>query len=225
MAYADHTQGSRRITTVAGVMLVHAALGYALVSGMAVDFVSSVTRTLTTTNVPLPVPPPEPEAPPPPSERALPQPRASTMITTVDPIVPDTAATDVVHVDLIPLPPLPTPTLVPDVPPAPPPAPPAASKATGVRAKGDRGAWITTADYPPAAIRAGEQGVVGVALRIDAAGRVASCVVTQPSGSATLDDATCRLYQRRGRFAPARDDAGVPVAATFADRVRWELPR
>lgn len=224
MAYADQVPGSRRFTTIAGVALIHGALGYVLVSGMAVEFVRGVSRTLTTTNIPLPVTPPET---PPPTERAAPRDAGASSTSATLPIVSIPASNDVVHVDLAPLPPLATEVLpLPDIAPPPlPPTPPVASKAAGVRARGDRGAWIGTGDYPPAAIRAEEQGVVGIALRIDAAGRIAQCTVTQPSGSAALDQATCRLYQRRARFDPARDEAGNPVAATFNDRVRWELPR
>jgi protein TonB len=49
-------------------------------------------------------------------------------------------------------------------------------------------------------------------------------VVTPIVPTHTVDPATCRLYQRRARFTPARDDGGNPVAGTFTDRVRWQLP-
>jgi hypothetical protein len=35
---------------------------------------------------------------------------------------------------------------------------------------------------------------------------------------------TCRIYARRARFKPGLDAEGKPVAAHFADRIRWELP-
>ena len=49
--------------------------------------------------------------------------------------------------------------------------------------------------------------------------------VTGSSGHPALDAATCRLYPRRARFSAARDGAGNPIESTYADRVRWQLPR
>ena len=91
--------------------------------------------------------------------------------------------------------------------------------------RGNRGAWITNDDYPPAAIRAEEQGTVGISVAIGTDGRVTSCRVTAPSGSSALDQATCRLYAQRARFTPARDAGGAVVEGRYSDRVRWELPR
>jgi len=41
---------------------------------------------------------------------------------------------------------------------------------------------------------------VALLLSIDTAGRVTDCRITGSSGNTDLDDATCRLAQRRGRF-------------------------
>jgi protein TonB len=222
MAYADQVHGSRRITTMAGVAIIHGVIGYAFVTGMAVNIIREVATTLTTTNIPLPVKSPEP-TPPKPLERTMPQPTASSTITVVEPIMPRPASSDVVHVDTVPT--FPLPTLTPTVIDTAPTASTLPSKAAGVRARGSKSAWITTDDYPPSAIRAEEQGVVGIAVTIGADGRVNGCTVTGSSGSGTLDAAACRLYQRRARFDPARDDAGNAVASSYNDRVRWELPR
>lgn len=223
MAYASHTAGSRRITTIAGVALIHGVIGYALVTGMAVDVARTISRTLTTTNIALPEPPPPPTVEPQParpSAQTATQPKPAETTLTITPIIEAPASTNVVHVDAGPAPldvPLP-PTIVE-------PQPPAVSKAAGVRARGDRSGWITTADYPSSAIRAEEQGVVGISIQIDGDGRVTSCTVTRSSGSSALDDVTCRLYQRRARFEPARDAGGNAIASTYVDRIRWELPR
>jgi protein TonB len=99
------------------------------------------------------------------------------------------------------------------------------SQAVGPSPKGRRAEWITTDDYPGSAQRAGEEGTTGIRVQIDAEGRVQSCTVTQSSGSSTLDDATCRLYQRRARFNPAKDTAGNKIATSYNDRVRWQMPR
>jgi protein TonB len=86
------------------------------------------------------------------------------------------------------------------------------------------GAIVTQDDYPPAALRAGEQGAVAVSLEIAEDGRVDDCVVSGPSGSAALDATTCRLFMRRARFSPARDAAGLPIVSTRSQRINWQLP-
>lgn len=85
------------------------------------------------------------------------------------------------------------------------------------------GTWISQEDYPAAAIRANAEGFVAYRLQVDAAGRPNGCSVTQGSGNADLDAATCALLTRRGRFEPARDANGQAVAGTYTSRVRWDL--
>jgi TonB family protein len=84
--------------------------------------------------------------------------------------------------------------------------------------------WVAESDYPPAALRHNEQGVVAFELQIDAAGRVALCTVTHSSGSVVLDARTCALIQERARFEPARDARGNAVAGSFRQRIGWQLP-
>jgi len=225
MAYANRIDNSRRFTTIAGVAAIHGLIGYVFISGMAADFVHSVSKPFITTNIPIETPPP-PDVTPPKMEKVTPQQSSvAPPRVTVTPIVPSQQSTNTfVLVDTPPLPPLVSGN---DGVTVDQPATTAAtiSKAIGVLARGNRNDWITTDDYPPSAIRAEEEGVVGISLRIDAEGRIESCGVTASSGHASLDQATCRLYQRRARFTPARDDAGTPIAATFTDRIRWQLPR
>jgi protein TonB len=79
-------------------------------------------------------------------------------------------------------------------------------------------------DYPAAAIGVGEQGRVGFRLDISAAGAVTGCTVTASSGSAILDETTCRVMATRMRFHPARDSAGKPMPDTYSSGIRWSLP-
>lgn len=226
MAYTDRVAAPalsrRRLSTLAGVAAVHLVVGYVFVTGMAVNFTRDVTRVLTTTNVPLPETPPPDPTPLPKPDHTAPRVAQPTTVTYVDPIVPAPAANNPVTVDVTPFPPLPLP--VPTLEPAAP-ATPAPSRASGVAVRGDRASWITNADYPASAIRAEEQGRVGISVQVGSDGRVTGCSVTATSGSPTLDAATCRLYRQRARFTPARDDAGNPVTASYSDRIRWELPR
>lgn len=78
-------------------------------------------------------------------------------------------------------------------------------------------------DYPASALRAEEEGSVSVEFTAAASGRVEDVRVISSSGSAALDEATCRLIERRFRYEPARDSNGDPVPQRVAQTVRWEL--
>jgi TonB family protein len=92
------------------------------------------------------------------------------------------------------------------------------------RARANLASYVSDADYPVAAIRAGEEGTVGFVLDISPEGSVSDCRVASSSGSASLDEATCRIMRGRPRFAPARDSAGHPAADQLTARIRWVLP-
>ena len=93
-----------------------------------------------------------------------------------------------------------------------------------VRATANLPALFSTDDYPAAARREGQQGTVAFAVAIDRAGRVTACSITQPSGSVSLDWATCSIISRRARFTPARDVGGRAVEDRARGRIRWVLP-
>lgn len=84
--------------------------------------------------------------------------------------------------------------------------------------------WITTDDYPAAALARNEQGRVGVELAIGDTGSVVACRISESSGHESLDQAACRALRSRARFAPARDANGTPIAATWHRNVVWRLP-
>lgn len=220
MAYADQVRGSRRFSIIAGVAAVHGAIGYLFVSGMAVEIATKFVPTLTTTNVPIDLPPPPPPEPARPVAKAVPAPRA---VTVPAPRIEAPASNWTVAIDPGPMT-LPGSDVGAVTELAAEPSAPAPSLASGPSVRGNRTAWFSTDDYPAAAIRAEDEGIVAVTLAIAADGRVAGCTVTQTSGSSALDQATCRLYRARGRFAPARDEVGNPIASRYSDRVRWQLP-
>jgi len=93
-----------------------------------------------------------------------------------------------------------------------------------IRARANLASYISDADYPAAAIRAGEQGIVGFQLQVAPDGAVSTCRVTASSNSGSLDEATCRIMTTRARFTPARDAAGNAVADRISSRIRWVLP-
>ena len=92
------------------------------------------------------------------------------------------------------------------------------------RALANLASYISDSDYPAAAIRAGEQGTVGFMLDVRPDGLVSDCHILMSSGSASLDETTCRIMRERPRFSPAHDRHGNPVADHFKARVRWVLP-
>jgi protein TonB len=80
------------------------------------------------------------------------------------------------------------------------------------------------ATYPPEALKQHHEGRVVVKLAIGTHGLVHGCTVTQSSGYAELDKATCDILQKRARFNPARDSAGNAVEDTYTQSVNWRLP-
>jgi len=84
--------------------------------------------------------------------------------------------------------------------------------------------YVSDNDYPPAVLRAGEQGLVAFALRIDRTGTPVGCSVLQTSGSVLLDMNTCRIMLARARFEPAKDASGRVVESAFRAKMRWAMP-
>jgi TonB family protein len=82
---------------------------------------------------------------------------------------------------------------------------------------GNPGGWFTDDDYPAAAKRAGASGRVVIVLTTDPSGHAKACRVVSSSKDAVLDQATCALATRRGRFQPRTGD-GFSVLS-----VRWDL--
>ncbi len=102
-----------------------------------------------------------------------------------------------------------------------PPAPPAAAESTVPR---QTAGSISDADYPAAAIRAGEQGTTAFTIVVGPDGKPSECRVTGSSGSEVLDSATCTLVTQRFRYEPARDASGKAVTAEVTRRVTWRFP-
>lgn len=220
MAYADQKQN--RTVALGSVALVHLGLGAALLTGLAVKFEREPTTTFEGENIPIETPPPVEPPPPEPEVKRVETPtRPIETIVAPVPRVPTTTVIDLPTTSVIP--PV-TPILnIGTVTPAEPPAPPA-NLSRGLQPRGNQGDWFPQDSYPAAARRAGAEGRVSVSVDVGTNGRVTACRVTASSGDADLDNATCRLATRNGRFTPALDTAGKPVASTTALRnVRWRL--
>lgn len=222
MAYADRDTSGSRTIAIFVVAIIIAAVGYAFVTGLAMDFAKKVNKNLNVFDVAPPPPPPPPEVPPPPpppDQHLQPPP-----VVSPPPIVQTNIRPPVV-INTVPTPPpvyIQTPTAPPPSAPAAPPAPPRVSQAAGL--KGNVGSYFSTDSYPPEAIRAQAQGRVVARLSVGTDGRVSDCTVTSSSGNDSLDSTTCRIAKSRVRFTPAKDDSGSPIASSYTLPVKWVLP-
>lgn len=222
MAYADQQMSGNRIVAIIIVALIHIALGYALVTGLAYQAATNIIERVTTIDIEEPPPPPEPEdePPPPPEPEAAPPPP----VAPPPPINIAPAPPPIRTQTTIPPPAPPVLRVPPPAPPAPPPAPPAPSKARGATPKG-QSSWAgrIQANYPRRAEREGIEGNVGVSVTIGTDGRVAGCRVTRSSGSSDLDSAACDGMTRYARFNPALDAAGNPIQDSYSTTIVYRL--
>src|SRR6478609_8999975 len=191
MAYADQQMSGSRVVAIIIVALIHVALGYALVTGLAYSAFKKAVERVTTVDIEEP-PPPEEEPPPPPPDEVQPPP----IVAPPPPININPAPPTVTTVDT---PPPPAPVFTRAAPPPPAPPPPPAAPPQSATPRGRPQSWVTNDDNPPRALRSEEEGTTGVRLSIGTDGRVTGCDVTSSSGSSELDDATCRLLTRRAR--------------------------
>lgn len=225
MSYADQKMSGGKIVAIIVVALIHIALGYAFITGLAYQYVKKAQEKLNTFDVaPPPPPPPDiPPPPPPPEQPNLPPP--PTTVVTPPPIIRTPVPAPVIQTTTtIP----PRQTMAPPAPPAPvaPPAPPAPRISQAASAKGNIGVFFGPDNYPASAQREGAEGRVAVHISIGADGRVSDCSVTSSSGNAALDDTTCRIFKSRVRYTPAKDQNGTPIASTAnPPAIRWVLPK
>jgi periplasmic protein TonB len=222
MAYADQQMSGNRITALIVVGLLHVALGYALVTGLAFEGMKAVVKRLTTVDIKEEVKKDEPP-PPPKKDTAPPPPVAPPVKINVQTTPPQIQTT------VTPPPPAPTvyvATPAPPAPPGPPPPPPPPPRGPDKQAspKGNPGGWASPSDYPQRELRDEKEGVTRFRVTVSAEGRVTSCDITGSSGSPGLDSTTCSLITRRGRFNPAQQD-GQPVAGSWSSSVRWVIPK
>lgn len=230
---------SDRIKSAIAVAAFHAVLGYAFVAGLGIDVVAQAGQTMKLFDVT--------EPPPPPPERMVPDRRPSEAPEgEASPQNLRSKATPVVapkpEVPLQVPPPItaaPTPAQGAErstgAAPVPGPGTGAGGVGTGTgsggHGEGTGGGLrqrarliegeLSRRDYPRAARRAGIGGRVVVRIDVGTNGRVANCSIVQSSGSADLDETSCRLIQRRYRYEPARDAAGRPAPDVIREGHVW----
>jgi len=213
MAYADQSMSGNKVTALIIVALIHIALGYALVTGLAYEGARQLIKKVTTVDIKeekkpeTPPPPPPKNAPPPPI--VAPPPKVN--VASVAPVL-----------DVAPAPVPAPPPIVLAPPPAAPPPPP--SQARGARAK-NQSSWAARIqeNYPSDAARMEKEGRVGVRVSIGPDGRVTGCTVTSSSGTPSLDRAACDGMQRYARYDPALSDSGQPTEGSASTAIVYKL--
>ncbi|HET9640484.1 MAG TPA: energy transducer TonB [Allosphingosinicella sp.] len=103
-------------------------------------------------------------------------------------------------------------------------APALAGTPADVKARNAQSWDVLFSEYPPRALAAGQQGMVGYKVTLDREGYATECEVTRPSGHAVLDEETCRLILNRATFKGMRDSNGRRVATVSEGIVNWVLP-
>lgn len=216
MAYADQPAMSpRKAVSIALVVLLHAAVGYAFITGLAYNVIKKAAQDLKVVDVKDQPPPPEQKPPPPPPEQKFEPPP----IVAPPPIVQTQTIAPPIQTVAVP-----PPVIHETAPPAPtPPPPPRVSQAAS--AKGDPRQWITNDDYPASAARDGRGGRTVISYQVNEQGRAENCQVTSSSGSPDLDDQACKLIIRRARYAPAKDQNGNALRTSVTLPFRWDPPK
>jgi periplasmic protein TonB len=218
MAYADQEVSGNRIAAFVVVALLHLALGYALVTGLAYEGFKQVLKRVTTVDIKKDEPKKEP--PPPPKKMAAPPP----IVAPPPRINVNNVAPPVQTVTVAPPPAPVVPVIVPAPPSAPPAPPPPKVQVKQGTPKGNPGGWVTNNDYPTRALRENRSGTTGFRLSYGPDGRPTGCDITNSSGSPDLDSTACSLLMRRAKFVPGVDGEGHPTGGSFSSRFRWVIP-
>jgi len=217
MAYADQEMSGNKIAAFVVVALLHLALGYALVTGLAYEGYKAIVKKVTTVDIKKDEPKKE-EKPPPPKKEAAPPP-----IVVPPPMTNINTRPPPIETTPVPMP-APPPLQLPAPAPAPAAPPPPRIQPKPAQPKGNPASWATTNDYPTRALREERAGTTSFRVTVGPDGRVTSCSVTGSSGSPDLDEATCSNVTRRARFSPATDGEGNPTSGSYSNRIRWVIP-
>lgn len=86
------------------------------------------------------------------------------------------------------------------------------------------GDWISSNDYPSAALREDRGGRVTFSVTVGPDGSAQRCDIVISSGSPDIDAVTCDVIMRRARFNPARDASGKAATGTYKSSVNWTIP-
>src|SRR5688500_9434567 len=158
MAYADQQMSGNKIIAIIIVALIHVAIGYALITGLAYNAVKKAIERVTTVDIEEEVPEEEEPPPPPPDEIVPPPP--------VAPPPPINVSVTPPPIQTVQTPPPPAP-VIPIARPAPPPPPPApATPPKAAQPRGNYSSWASTEDYPSRALRDEREGTTGIRVTV-----------------------------------------------------------
>ncbi len=228
MNYVAETGWRQRTKSMAGVIFIHVAIGYALVSAMGMDVAKTVTASFKVINVTPPLPP-EPA----PAEKP-----AEALEEATSPENLQAAPTQIVA----PMPEIKLKIESPVI--AAPVAGPGDESSAGASDQAGPGfgsggqgdgyggggivsgpryvsGAISRKDIPRSVWQSGNRGNVVAHFTVGTDGRASDCRIHQSSGHATLDATTCRLIEQRFRFEPARDASGRAVARPYGWLQEW----
>lgn len=206
MSYVQPHDSGRRLTGFVAVILLHALLVYGLVNGLARKIVQVITDPLETKIIEEVKPPPDKPPPPPPPKFApppppyIPPPEVQVQLPSSASQFAITAVTSA----------------------KPPPAPfvvaprPVTRSAAIVNASA-----CQKPEYPAAALRSQEEGVVTLGFLIDVDGRVLESKVEKSTATRRLDDAA-RKALGLCKFQPALID-GKPEKSWARIEYEWRL--
>lgn len=218
---------NRNVVIAGGVVLFHAALLWALQTGLLRRAVEIIVPAQILSEIIAPAPPP---APPPPQPRPQPQITPAVRPAARQPVAPPppqplaiadpTPAPQAPIGVLTPQPPAPPITTPVALAPAAPPAPPAPPRIVLPSSDADYLANPRPA-YPPLSKRLGEQGKVVVRVLIGTDGTAQKAEIRTSSGFDRLDQAALATVQR-WRYVPGKRD-GVPEAMWFNIPINFVL--
>ena len=202
------------------VVVLHVALGYALVNGLGRTIIEVIKAPIETKIIEdvQPPPPPPPDNLPPPPKLALPPP---SFMPPPEVQIANPSPAPAITVTREAPPPAP-PVAIAPAPVAAPPAP-AAPRIQAVPARIDVGT-CEKPEYPSAALRAEATGTTKIRFTVDATGKVSKAEVERPSGSSRehrlLDRTAVDALSKCG-FRPGTDETGKPVGAVAVVDYVW----
>jgi periplasmic protein TonB len=237
MAYADQQgMSTNRLIAIILVVLLHAGIGFALVSGLAYEAVKKMKEKMEVVEIAEEKPPEE--EPPPPDEKPVEPPPVTAPPPPFTPPTRNTIVTPPSPPQPVIITPAPSRVVAPpatgvtcwdgsraDSQAACPPKPVEKDMSKSASPKGNPGSWANTSDYPSRALNQQREGTTGFRVSIGPDGKVTDCSITSSSGHADLDTATCSNVKRRARFTPALDKAGNPTSGSYSNRVTWRIPK
>jgi protein TonB len=228
-SYRGTAEGTDRAKAIAAVVLVHAALAVAILSGLNVNIVRHAVERLQTIDLREPPPPPPPPPPPAarpkqakleqgaPGKKAEPSPvvapKPRIPVESPLPAAPVAGTGDATTAGAA-----------------------ASGTETGAGGSGSGRGGGGFAGFTPAqkitkipdreyrrlvAASGMARGSVGVAIRVEPDGSATNCRIVRSSGSPVADSLMCQLTEEYVRFRPALDAEGRPVAQEITWYPNW----